>query len=350
LLNSWVRVLVASLALTTLAHAQGWTGISPDEAVAPTSVVEGAGIKVGEGTVLHPTVGLEAGVVSNVFYRGVDPVAAALVRVLAQIGTGSLPAQRLASPEPDSVPTQQNVGDFQYRTDLSLNYDHYPSGNNAVSNQGGLGAGFNFRGIVNPERPLSFAVAETFERLLRPVNFESGSKTNRDINLLRLQTLLTPLTTLRTLAGYTNGFYSSGPSYSAAVFGTQFGYRYTPLGHVSLLYGYYHSDSINANFYRDHKIQLSLQHGFAPIEVLAEAALMFRRYEGLVVTTGPMERSDVLGRVAAQLRYNYRRWLAFAVSYQLLVDSTNYSYLVDGINFNPSYVRHEILAGVRATY
>lgn len=432
MLNHCLRIFVASTLFTAAARAQTAPPIDPEDAVAPTSIVEGAGVKVGEGTVLHPIVGMEAGVVSNVFFTDQDTVAAGLIRVLAQVGAGSLPPQRLAMPEPDPTPTQADVGLFQYRADLRLNYDYFPSTSDAVRDQGGLGAGFNFRGIVNPQKPVQFAVVENFERLLRPVNFESSRNTNRDINLLKLQaqwaptgrslsgvlhyamlldlfesdrqhfanrfqnsfgarvnwqwlpktriyldvtqgvftgiagstkvtsyplittvglqTLLTPLTTLRSQLGYTNGFYTSGPSYSAVVFGAQFGYRYAPSGQISLLYDYHHQDSINANFYRDHQIELGLHHAFVPIDSVLQAGLIFREYSGLVVTSGPMTRSDVLGDLSYSLRYNYRDWLAFAVTYQLLVDQTDYEYMVDGINFNPSYVRHELLAGVRAAY
>ncbi|HSN25127.1 MAG TPA: hypothetical protein VLT45_02545, partial [Kofleriaceae bacterium] len=41
---------------------------NPEAAVAPSSIVEGPGVKVGEGTVLHPVFGAETGVISNVFY------------------------------------------------------------------------------------------------------------------------------------------------------------------------------------------------------------------------------------------------------------------------------------------
>ena len=48
-------------------------------------LVEGPGIKMGEASVLHPHVGIEAGVISNVFYEETDEVVAPVLRLLAGI-------------------------------------------------------------------------------------------------------------------------------------------------------------------------------------------------------------------------------------------------------------------------
>src|SRR5262245_40161887 len=70
--------------------------MDPSDALNPLSMVSGAGIKVGEGTIFQPQVGLETGVVSNVFYSDTNTVTAGLLRLLIEIGTGSLPDQRLS--------------------------------------------------------------------------------------------------------------------------------------------------------------------------------------------------------------------------------------------------------------
>ena len=423
--------MLALLAGTAQAQSPG---INPEDAVQPLSIVEGAGIKVGEGTVLHPTIGVEAGVVSTVFFDDQNATTAGLMRILGEIGTGSLSQQRLARIEKDdsNLPLQDS-GAFQYRADLRLSYDYYPSTNENVSNQGGLGAGLIFRGIVHPNRPIQFAVVENFGREIRPTNFESPVSTNRDINDLKLQlqwaptgrnlsgvlhyenridvfersrqqfanrfqntfgvrvnyqwlpqtrlygdvsegiytglgadstkvtsypltavagiqTLITPRITAVSRVGYTNGFYSSGPSFSALVFGAQLGYRYTELGRVTAIYNYVHNDSINANFYRDHQFGVNLEHGFAPFLVLAGAEVMLRHYEGVIVG-GPTTRDDVLGSVRAEVRYMFRNWLAASVNYQFSVDSTNYMYDAGGgIMDDPSFQRHELLGGLRAAY
>jgi hypothetical protein len=43
------------------------SSFNPEDAVAPSSTIEGPGIKIGEGTVLRPVFGIETGFVSNVF-------------------------------------------------------------------------------------------------------------------------------------------------------------------------------------------------------------------------------------------------------------------------------------------
>lgn len=171
-------------------------GITPEGALAPISVVEGAGIKVGEGTVLHPIVGLETGYVSNVFYEEGSERGAGIMRLIAQIGTGSLSPQRLAvsGTSPDDTPiAQENQGSFIYRADLRLSYDLYLSGSDTISSQNGLGVGALFRGHVYPKRTWSFLYLENFQRIIRATNFESRQQTNRDINRLQLGLQLAPV-------------------------------------------------------------------------------------------------------------------------------------------------------------
>ncbi|HEY0194577.1 MAG TPA: hypothetical protein VGC42_25870, partial [Kofleriaceae bacterium] len=304
--------------------------MDPGSAVNPISIVNGAGVKVGEGTIIRPQIGIETGVVSNVFYENQNPVAAGLLRVIAELGTGSLPYQRLqarstagnnntangTAEDPaldDAASTNSgSKGDFQYSFNLYASYDQYLSTNDAVTSQGGLAGGLLFRGIVNPEHPLQFAFQDHFERDIRATNFESERDTNRDVNSLDLrlnylpagrslggylyfentvdvfeegtqqfanrlqnqvglhvnwqwlpltrvyvdasigyytgigdsikidsyplvtvagiQTALTLNTIVNAYAGYTNGFYTAGPSYSSPLGGVFFGYRYSPLG------------------------------------------------------------------------------------------------------------------------
>lgn len=431
--------LVAFAALSAPAQAQNAPGIDPEDAVAPISIVEGAGVKVGEGTVLHPQAGTEVGYVSNVFYTHDNQVSAGLIRFLAEVGTGSLSAQRLAATEADQVPEgqQPDIGAFQYRADARIAYDYYPSDIQAVSDQGGWSGGFMFRGVINPHKPWQGAVVEDFQRLIRPVNFESGANADRDINSLKLQTqwaptgrtlsgvlyyqmlldhfesgrqqfadrfqntfglrvnwqwlpqtriyvdasigafsgfgsstkvtsyplttiagiqtLITPLTTFVARAGYANGFYAAGPSYSSAVFGAQLGYRYTPDGHVAILFDYLHNDSINANFYRDYALHLTLEHGFMPFDAFVQGGVIWREYSGVINFTPPImygngTRDDFLAEVVAEVRYNFRDWLAASASYHFLYDATDYTYMIGPDTINPGFIRHELLAGLRAAY
>lgn len=410
-------------------------GISPEGALAPISIVEGPGWKVGEGTVLHPIVGIETGFVSNVFYESgdEDPRGAGIMRLIAQVGAGSLSPQRLAVHSDNESPPPVNQGAFQYRADLRLTYDLFLSGDDNVQEQGGLGVGALIRGAVYPQRTWSFLYLDNFQRLIRATNFETSDQTNRDINRLQLglqfapggraiqsllhyenvidvfedddqqfanrmhnaigltvswrfrpytvfftdatigydtglgsesvkndsypltvqtgvQTLLTVNTTAIARVGYTNGFYSAGPSYSTLLAGVELGYRYAYTGRITAMYDYNHQDSINANFFRDHHFRLLLEQQIVPFVFTLQPELRLRRYEGVmtVVPGAPDTRDDVIVSVAAGGRYSFRDWLAGVIEYRLSSVSTDFTYDVGGTMDDPSFARHELVLGVRA--
>lgn len=419
--------------------------IDPSDAVSPIALVQGGGIKVGEGTVLQPQVGIQTGVVSNVFYQNTNAVTAGVLRLLVEVGTGSLPIRRLdpaaaddstmETPPPQVSPTPApQSGDFQYSANVYASWDQYLSTNDNVNAQGGLGGGLVVRGIVHPQQPLRFAFQDAYSRLIRPTNFESKGDTNRDINNVSLRlnyvppgrslsgylyyqntidvfesssqqfadrmlnqlglhldwewlpltsvfadvsggyntgigssekvnstplvatagiaTALTLSTTINAHIGYINGFYDSGPSYSSVMGGVLFGYRYSPLGRVTAQYDYSQSDSINANFYSEHLLALTLEQYFAPFVLFARPELRFRQYQGTIVmdVNGSITRDDTILAVTAGMRYNFRGWLAATLDYNLQDDQADFHYMVDRYFVDPSYVRHELMLGVRAAY
>ncbi|MBL0218854.1 MAG: hypothetical protein IPQ07_33895 [Myxococcales bacterium] len=426
------------------AHAQAPSGnestiasFDPGQPVAPISGVEGNGWKVGEGTVLLPVIGLETGVINNVFYENNGPATSGVLRIMAQIGMGSLTNARLRTgANPDAVTPEGEEapqGDFEYRTDLRLSYDQMLSGNDAVSGTGGLGVGASLKGTVNPAGTWAFGFSDEFRRLIRAANFETDANTNRDLNNLALRvkyqpqtskfsgqlyylntvdlfergnqdfadrmlnriglrpafrwlpqtqffvdvsqgfqgglgsasmkassypftalggvaTLLTAKTSLNLQAGYTNGFYSAGPSYGSVTAGASFGYRYSPLGRAVLTYDLAYEDSVNANFYRDHVIRLWVHQLFAPFELSVQPEVHFRRYEGTIIpgVGGATTRDDVIFSLVAGMQYNFRNWLAATVNYHLTAVGTSFSYMTDGIVDDPGFVRHELLVGMRA--
>jgi len=205
------KVIAAGLALCALAPTASadapstgtQSALDPAEAVSATRVVEGDGIKVGEGTIIHPVIGIETGYVSNVFYEQSSPVAAALMRVIAQFGTSSLSGRRLqTSQETDSAVTTEpasNEGSFQYRANLNLNYDLFLGPDDSVKTPDGLGVGALLQAAVNPQGALTFSAQDQYERILRATNYESQSDTTRDINTLRLSLEFKP--TGRTVSG-----------------------------------------------------------------------------------------------------------------------------------------------------
>lgn len=170
---------------------------SNDATLAATNVVQGVGVKVGDGTVINPTVGLQTGVVSNVFFEDASGTTAGIMRLLIEIGAGSLSPSRLNVPQDTDDTTgtanrEVDPGAFQYQFNAYASWDQYLSGDDALTAQGGLGLGLLFRGMVNPRQTIAFSFLENFERQLRPTNFESQDRTNRDINTLTLRMHLQP--------------------------------------------------------------------------------------------------------------------------------------------------------------
>src|SRR6185503_12903065 len=112
---------------------------------------------------------LQTGVSSNVFYEDTDTNAAGVLRLIGQIGAGSLSGLRL-------VPSEVAVGEppkgtFEYRAELRVAYDLMLSNNDTVQGSGGLGIGGTLRGMANPLGPWSFGFSENFTRLIRAANF-----------------------------------------------------------------------------------------------------------------------------------------------------------------------------------
>jgi hypothetical protein len=430
--RSAILTVALLCSLANVALGQGAVAVmDPEDAVGPISIVEGPGVKVGEGTVLHPVVGVESGLVSNVFFEDATPAAAGIIRVLGELGAGSLSNQRLSAiSEAGASADMQSQGALRYRFNLRLSYEFYPSDSERIRAQGGLGVGLIFRGIVRPQGTLRFGYFEDFQRVIRPPNFEARSNTNRDINNLRLQltyaprgrsvngnlyylntidvfedpdqrfanrfqntfgtrvnwqwlpltrlyadvswgvftglgsstketsfplralagiqTVLTLNTTLSTRIGYGKGFYAT-EDFSNVLFGATMAYRYSPKGRVQVLYDYNFQDSINANFFRDHAFKLGLQQLFVPFVVEAEAEFRLRRYAGITAVMGPPTRDDAIFAVTAGIHYNHRNWLAFALDYRFWSVQTDYIYTTpDGYMDDPSFIRHELLLGVRA--
>jgi hypothetical protein len=422
------------------------SGFDPSDAVAPISVVEGKGIKVGEGTVIHPYFGLSTGLDSNVFYESTNVQAAGVLRIMGQLSIGSLSYGRLhpsgdpmAAGTGDSKPddaTDREEGAFQYWASARLAYDQVVGDRSNVDDTSGLGVGILARGIANPKGIVGFGFDENFVRLIRAANFETTQNQNRDVNILRamlmyhpygrsisgylyykntldifentfneypdrmdhrvgvhpvwrlfpetmiygdvsmgyvtgigsdpgsqkkvtsypliakagIATLLDLRTMLNASIGYTNGFYSSGPSFSAPTIETMLAFRYSPLGRVGVGYTLMYQDSVNANYYRDHMLVAFLQQDFAPFVLAVQPEVHFREYDGVTVpsTTMSLTRDDTIFAVVAGIHYAYRDWLGAVLDYRFSTVQTDFRYSdAMGQPVDPSYARHELLLGMR---
>jgi hypothetical protein len=174
-------------------------------------------------------------------------------------------------------------------------------------------------------------------------------------NPIRIQagigSAITEITTVKAHAGWAYSGYDAGPGYNAPVLGAEFGYRYNPLGRFVLEYNWDYRDSINANFYRDHHFTAKVDHQVGLIVVDASLDFWLRNYQGINASIGAPARDDVIfeGKLGGQ--YVYKDWMAFTAGYRLTSVATDYVSM-DGLGGtdDPSYTRHELLAGVKAAF
>lgn len=422
-----MMIASASLLGAGVAHADPEAApldpLDPVRVISPLTLVQGDGVKIGEGTAFYPQVGLESGYESNTFYQANNPTGAGVLRLLVEAGIGSLSKSRLGP---------QTQGEFIFEANAYAAYDQYISNNGNVTDQSGLGLGFHGNAVVHPEGTVSLTANDGYDRILRPTNYESNVNATRDINtaFLRLDihpaerrlsgaisysntvdifenqptypdrllntltgslayqlfpltqlrlavsesyntgignsakvtsypllvratlaTALTVNTSLAADAGYAQGFYTAGPDYQSFDGGVYFEYRYNDLSALRLRYSYLHNDSINANFYRDHAFQGWLEHKVERFGVFLSPELRFREYQGInPPLMGPAVRDDVIIAAAVGVRYQFRNWVNASIQYRVVDDSTDYRYTAGTMMLDPSYLRHEVYAGVRLAY
>lgn len=402
-----------------------------------SDVVEGAGIKVGEGTVIHPVLGIESGVVYNVFYEegSADPVTSGLLRVIGEFAVGSLPSERLQGPS-DQDESTKTYGDLAFRAELRAQYEEYLSGREDVRSHRNLAFAGLMRGLVYPMRTWQFGFEDDIRRETRPTNFESNTDTDRIINRVGLslryrpvgralsgtlsyansidyfeaqdqqfanrmsniatldvrwqwlpvtrifgnvsfgfvggfgdstrpssmplrinagiETALTVKTLIAARLGFGKGFYDSGPDFTMVTGGLRFGYRFSPQGRLSLMYDYDFQDSINANFYTDHAMLAKVDQIIRQFGLSAGVELRFRHYGGVIMEVDPARpnRDDVIFAATFGGTYNFRHWIAATLDYRLVTDQTDFRYVPQAGDpaDDPSYTRHQVMAGVRAAY
>jgi hypothetical protein len=149
-------------------------------------LVEGPGIKVGESTVLHPRIGLEGGVVSNVFYDDANEVSAPILRLLAGIDITPAGEARLGEIDETSPRT------IDFRAGADLEYVEYLTSNDRARDQRNLDANAHANLTFFPMGNVAFALSDKFERIGRPTNFESDRRLDRDVNHFKAELVIQP--------------------------------------------------------------------------------------------------------------------------------------------------------------
>src|SRR5262249_51014071 len=144
--------------------------------------------------------------------------------------------------------------------------------------------------------------------------------------LAGIASLLTLKTTFILQAGYTNGFYTSGPNFSAPIIDGLLTWRYSPKARLGLSYDLVYTDSVTANFYRDHILRVFVQQAVDPVVFMVQPELHFREYQG--VTVGMGDRDDTIVAIRAGVHYAFRNWIAAVLDYKFSTVQTDFRYMI----------------------
>ncbi len=423
-------------------------------------VVSAAGVKVGEGTVLHPVAGAETGIVSNVFYEDTGGQTAGVLRVFGEIAIANVPEERRdADTRPEWTPWRGNknttydgpffrsdvVGDdetnagappkLEFRAGARAFYEELLSGSGRVRAQRNLGINGNVHAHINPYGTVPVTLDYDLTRDIRPTNFESsedlarwisnfrfgvrlqtggraivpelrytnridyfestnsrfanriqhnfGAKVNwwlarftqfyADASIgvfsglgsdadgfknsslpLRLRigtnTALTEKLSSHAYLGFGKGFYSAGQDFTNVLANIGLRYRINPFGRIGASYTYDFADSINANFYSEHRLEGRITQQIRRLLLTAKVGAYFRKYQGIPMDIGEPTRSDLIFATSGIGKYLVRDWLAITGTVQLVTDQTDFRTMVGDTSDDPSYTRFEIFAGVAAAF
>ena len=426
-------------------------------------VVSAPGVKVGEGTVLHPIVGAETGIVSNLFYEETDVRSTGIFRVVGEVAIASVPPERRDADirqnfnpwqgnsyrtydgpffRPDSSDDEgANEGappKLEFRAGARAFYEEYISGDTQVRDQRNLGLNGNAHAHFNPYGTVPVTLDYDLTRAIRPTNFESSESldrwisnfrfgirfqtggraivpefryTNRidyfesensrfanriqhnfgaklnwwlarftqfyadaslgifsglgDNNLggmeykrsslpLRIRigtnTALTEKLSTRAYLGFGKGFYSGGEDFTNVLANAGIIYKINPFGRLSVGYTYDFADSINSNYYAEHRLEASLTQQIRRLLITGKAGLHLRNYAGIPMAIGDANRTDLIFVVSGIGKYLIRDWLAITGTTQFVTDQTDYVATGSGFNDDPSFTRFELLGGVAAAF
>ena len=181
-----------------------------------------------------------------------------------------------------------------------------------------------------------------------------GMAYKRSANPIRggigIATAITQIFTVKAHVGWAYASYAGGATYNRPIFGTELGWRYSPLGRLVVEYEWDHRDSVNADYYRDHKFGAHADHQFGKIVMSVRGDMRLRAYRGIHPSIGPSDRDDLLFAVGARGQYVFKDWMAFVADYKTEVDQTEYRTMFGGEVDDPSYVRTEVTGGVRIAF
>ena len=162
-------------AVTAALLSAGLLALAP--AARADEAVEGPGVQVSPGTVLHPNVGAEAGVINNVFFEesASGPVTSGVLRISAKLDLASAkvePEETLPDEEPGKEPAAPT---FVFRAGLAAAYEEYLYYDNpSTTAQRNLTFDTQAHLQVYPAGTWSFLADDRLRRDVRPRNYEDA--------------------------------------------------------------------------------------------------------------------------------------------------------------------------------
>lgn len=131
---------------------------------------EGGGVRLTEGTVLHPSVALTTSYQTNVFFQDSadgpsGPVGAALFVLTAGASWGTMTPARLELEAPGGAGSGQRIA---FNLDLSLSWNQYASSDSEIVARSDLGIGFLGNVVFNPQGAFSLELRDGFLRNVSP--------------------------------------------------------------------------------------------------------------------------------------------------------------------------------------
>ncbi len=110
-------------------------------------------------------------------------------------------------------------------------------------------------------------------------------------------------------------------------------------------------DSINANYYGEYMLKLAADQQIDRVMVQGNVAARLRNYGGVsdVIGAGPI-RDDFILSAGVVASFELREWIALNASYDMALVQTDFVSMTDGQADDPSYVRHQVMAGATAAF
>src|SRR5262249_17801737 len=152
-------------------------GVSPEATatadnvaeMAPPSFWEGGGVRVTDGTILHPGVTVGASYQTNVFYQDKadgpnGPISSPVLRTGINATWGSIAPARMEI----EAPGAENRQRFTFNLDLTLDWYQFLSSNPDVTAESGLAIGFLGGVAFNPQGQLELDLSDGYVRNITP--------------------------------------------------------------------------------------------------------------------------------------------------------------------------------------